>query len=455
MARGALRDYLFILGRKPTLSIAELCSYLADNNLDYSPLKPNSDLALMRIEEDFEPERVILDLGGSSKIGEIIDEHLFGTNWQDIIRNTLSLDNLLNNYLLNRTKVNFGFSSYTLNSSIDIRTLSKFTRALGSEIKQGLKARGINSKFIGAGVKHLPTKFVAEKLLDQGAEITIVVDEKRIYFAKTLAVQDYKGYHKRDYERPKRTPEVGILPPRVAQIMLNLLAPNDISEIYDPFCGCGTILQEALLRGKNVKGSDLSLEEVEATKDNLNWLLKQEDIINSREDIGAIGDIFISDAREISKHLPPASIEAVVTEGYLGPLADSLATDEISMRKLVTKMRELYISFFSELRKVLKDEGRIVISFPYYRISVGRQTPQSELNSILISDLSLDIVDDITSLGYKYEKPFPPNIANFSVCKVTPQGGLLYDREDKEAIVCREIFIFTKCYSSGALKMGS
>jgi len=75
-----------------------------------------------------------------------------------------------------------------------------------------------------------------------------------------------------------------MLPPKLAQMMINIALTPTLSQrereknisIYDPFCGLGTILIEALNSGySNVYGSDLNEKMVEATSKNISFYLKQ------------------------------------------------------------------------------------------------------------------------------------------------------------------------------------
>lgn len=64
---------------------------------------------------------------------------------------------------------------------------------------------------------------------------------------RTSFVQDIESYTARDQARPMRDARVGMLPPKLAQIIINLaLSNNDITEVLDPFCGTGVVLQEGI-----------------------------------------------------------------------------------------------------------------------------------------------------------------------------------------------------------------
>ena len=105
----------------------------------------------------------------------------------------------------------------------------------------------------------------------QGAEIVIVQFDKKLFLGKTIAVQPFKELSFRDYGRPARDDYSGMLPPKLAQIMLNLSGAKPADTILDPFCGSGTILTEAMLMGyQDLVGSDVSSKAIEDTGKNIN-----------------------------------------------------------------------------------------------------------------------------------------------------------------------------------------
>ena len=96
---------------------------------------------------------------------------------------------------------------------------------------------------------------------------------------RVIGVQDIDAYAKRDQARPARDAKVGMLPPKLAQILINLCGPlKPGAVILDPFCGTGVVLQEALLMGYRAYGTDLSERIVEYSEKNLTWLMKSKNI---------------------------------------------------------------------------------------------------------------------------------------------------------------------------------
>lgn len=64
---------------------------------------------------------------------------------------------------------------------------------------------------------------------------------------------------------------VGMMPPKIAQIMINLASQGDRNILlWDPFCGLGTTLIEAFHSGfLKLYGSDLEKNMTEVTKKNM------------------------------------------------------------------------------------------------------------------------------------------------------------------------------------------
>ena len=92
-----------------------------------------------------------------------------------------------------------------------------------------------------------------------GAELIIFKQNGSLQLAHTIHEQNIEAYAARDQARPKRDARVGMLPPKLAQTIINLASgphlPNQT--LLDPFCGTGVVLQEALLMGYNVYGTDI------------------------------------------------------------------------------------------------------------------------------------------------------------------------------------------------------
>lgn len=136
-----------------------------------------------------------------------------------------------------------------------------------------------------------------------------------IIVAKTLYVQNIDDYTLRDRGKPCRDPINGMLPPKLAQIMLNLSLSATKPElrnngmVLDPFCGSGTVGMEALLAGRSVVCSDINPIMARATYNNLTWLI-------DRYHLRAVNySVSVADATKHTWELP---IHTVASEFFLG-----------------------------------------------------------------------------------------------------------------------------------------
>ena len=58
-------------------------------------------------------------------------------------------------------------------------------------------------------------------MVERGTDFTLIVAGDTEYFGKTVWVQDIENYSKRDYGKT-RDMEVGMLPPKLAQMMIHI-----------------------------------------------------------------------------------------------------------------------------------------------------------------------------------------------------------------------------------------
>ena len=184
-------------------------------------------------------------------------------------------------------------------------------------------------------------------------------DHNNYLIGLTLAIQDFAKYSKRDMLRPARDNKSGMLPPKLAQIMTNLANLDTTKVFLDPFCGSGTILQEAMLLGyQNINGSDLSNKAVMDTKENIAWLKKEYNLKNNI-------NIQRMATKDLSKFYPSHSIDLIITEPFMGDARLIQKTNDKEILKSIKyELQELYLNTFKEFKKILSPQGRIVFIFP-------------------------------------------------------------------------------------------
>lgn len=319
-------------------------------------------------------------------------------------------------------KKQFGVSIYSLDPTI---RFSEESGRIAFMIKKILQEETIS---VRAVIPQFPAQALSSvqvnenQILTKGAEIVIISGTQRIFIGKTLVVQNYEDYGRRDYQRPARDELSGMIPPKVAQSMINLagqLKPLDY--ILDPFCGSGTLLQEATLLGFRAIGSDLDQKAIENSEKNLEWFRNRYHVAPGRY------KLFRSDAAEISLQLPKFKIAAIVTEGTLGPIYGKLPKKS-EMTGNFKALAKLYTQVFKEFTKFIAIGQRVVMCLPAYKTGAGTYE-------------YMPSVDFALENGYTILDPLPPEVAKkYKFLKVTERKSIVYDRKDQ--IVAREIIVF-------------
>lgn len=413
-------NFAFILGRNPALSIAEIISFLNRDKQEYLISDYSEEIFLLETQNLID----INTLGGSIKIAEIY-YRLDLNNSEDELYNIFSGENLFKQFFHRREgKLHFGISLYLLDEkSFLFNTYRKLLENLSKKIKDNLKEEGQSSGFVRIKDRFLSSVSVDKnELLKKGAEIILIASKSDLYVGKTIAVQQVGSYSLRDYGRPRRDKKSGILPPKLAQIMINLSQVSKDSTILDPFCGSGTILSEGAFMGyQNLIGSDIKNEAISATKENINWLKSQ-----FSERIANINiKLFISDVNNISSLIPKNSVDAIIVEPYLGPPFYRAPSDH-EINAVSVQLSSLYHRAFSEFSKILKKKARVVFIFPAFKS--GGQFKLININ------------DNLKKIGFNQINILNKDLSGKFLKYLTNRNTFLYGRGDE--FIFREILVF-------------
>ena len=340
--------YFFILGTNPALSTAEICALFPNEEI----LLAGKETIILETDKKLIPEELIMRMGGTIKIGEVLFTEK-SPNFDSILKN-------LQPFLIQKEtgKYNFGISYYGQ---------KKFNpHGLAMAIKNYWREQEVNSRWVTSKEKVLSSVVVEQnKLVSKGMEIIFIEDQNKLLIGRTLAVQPFKDLSFRDFGRPSRDDRSGMIPPKLAQIMINLaLSPSPYQGegrgevcIYDPFCGSGTILSEAMLMNyKNLIGSDLSDKAITDTESNIKWI---EDNFNIKD---ARHRIFQANAQSIAQKVKAQSVDAIITEPYLGPQRGNA-----DVYKIKDELEKLYSAALSQFKKILKNDGTIVMIWPIFK----------------------------------------------------------------------------------------
>lgn len=422
-----MSKYFFVLGRNPTLSIAEIISIFKKLTTDYSFLNISNEITVVIVKSLLDMSSVIKTLGGTVKIGEIISEIKFDEKEEEF-EEIFSGENLIENFLPKQEgKLHIGISIYNYGGNPQyVAQLTGQLKALNILVKENLRKKGLKVGFVRVKDQYLSSVSVAKnQLINKGVEIVLILTNKGIMVGKTLAVQEFDSFSFRDYGRPQKDKRSGIMPPKLARMMINLAQVNSSATILDPFCGSGTILQEAIiLEYKDIAGSDISSKAISETQRNLDWLFQNfREVKRSSYNI----KIFPTDVHFITKYFQQNSIDAIITEPYLGPPLYK-KPDASKIEKTLSEVSRLYLEAFWQFTKILKSQGRIVIIFPAFE----------EKRKLYF----VEILDKIKALGFAQKDFFPEEIKKYHALQLTSRNTILYGSQ--EQFVKREILSFQK-----------
>jgi len=231
-------------------------------------------------------------------------------------------------------------------------------------MKSFLKEKDVKCRFVNKKNDEITSAplLVKNKILDKGFELNILPVGDQKEWGSTIAVQDYEFFSKRDYKRPYPNKEKGMIPPKLARIMVNLAGLKEKKTIWDPFCGSGTILQESLLLGLNSIGSDSDPKSIEDTKGNLKWLRSEFDIHY------ASTEVFLQDATLKVKR--SIQFDAIVTEPYIGPVLRSVPGEK-RVDNIIGSLVTLYSKFFNNIADTCKTGTKVVFVVPEFKSRTG------------------------------------------------------------------------------------
>ena len=201
-------------------------------------------------------------------------------------------------------------------------------------------------------------------LIREGYDVTVIGRQGMAHVFVTTEVQDPNLWTKIDIERPRRNAKNGMLPPKLAEMLVHLAGPGHAT-FLDPFCGSGTLLEAAARSGiETVYGSDISPRIIDDAKQNLAWA-QAERLVPEASDIR----LRVADATEPTG-LDAGSIDAIVTEGYLGtPLQGNEPRAFLEEERAVVET--LWQRSLARWTDVLATDGVVIAIWPDYRTATA------------------------------------------------------------------------------------
>lgn len=399
---------LIILGRQPAIGLAELESLFGAELVQ--PLGKHA--ATLSIP----PEKIdFARLGGAIKLCKIV-RSFKAQDWQKA-QQLLQAEPAAFAGLPESGKLKVGLSAYNFPVS------PQRVFAGGLALKKALRTRDRSVRLVpvNEGTALTSAQILHNRLTgNSGREFILIREGTTTICAYTIAEQDITTYTQRDRGRPKRDARVGMLPPKLAQTIINLASTRTLLEaitetpagqepacLLDPFCGTGVVLQEALLMGYSAQGTDLEPRMIDYTRANLTWLRSQYKV---RGDI----HLAVGDATTFQWPLP---IHVVACETYLGQPFTTLPAP--SKLEDVRKTCNIIIEkFLINLGAQIPSGIRLCLAVPAWQCAPGQF-------------LHLPLLDHLSKLGY--------NRLDF---KHAQTDDLIYYREGQ--IVARELLVLTK-----------
>lgn len=394
--------YIAILGRQPAISIAEL-------ERVYQKVRWFSEESALVDSDHFDIER----LGGTQKAGKVI-KHLQRGDWR---QTSIEIVKLYSKQWADYDgKITLGLSAYGFDVS------PRDVQKTGLILKTKLKSTTASLRLIPNQEASLNTAASHHNKLglsDNKVELIVVKGKDgSVTIAESTGAQNITALAARDQGRPKRDAFVGMLPPKLAQIMINL-AGVEKGTVLDPFCGTGVILQEALLMGYNVHGTDLAPKMIEYTEKNIKWLAeKYPSAVKGHSAEWAVGDATDTTwFSEESGRSRPLSIDAVVAETYLGQ-PFSAPPSPSKLTEVRGNCNHIISGFLKNIGKQIKPGTPLCLAVPAWKDGNGNFT-------------HLPLIGKLKELGFT-RAPF----------ETIDQNELLYFRPDQ--VVARELLVLTK-----------
>lgn len=386
--------YIAILGRQPALGIAEL-------ERRYGQASWFSSLSATFQADSFSIEHV----GGSQKAGRVIAS-IPHSDWRKASFKLVSLYS--KKWQTTEGKVTLGISAYGFDVS------PRDVQKTGLVLKSKLKDSSVSLRLVpntDAALSTATSHHNKLGLSDNKVELLVVkgADGSAI-IAESIGAQNITALAARDQGRPRRDAFVGMLPPKLAQMMINMAAGDSLPQrarLLDPFCGTGVVLQEAALLGYNVYGTDLAEKMIRYSRDNLDWLMRGHRLMT---------DVQLAEGDAIDTRWQ-GPIDVVATETYLGQ-PFSAPPSPSKLADVRGNCNHIIKGFLKNIGQQIAPGTPLCLAVPAWRDLAGSVT-------------YLPLVGELEKLGYR----------RVALQSVSPDQ-LLYYREDQ--VVARQLLILEK-----------
>lgn len=412
---------LLVLGRQPEIGIAELESLYGPDKI--IPLRPSAVIV------NVDPCLLAFDrLGGSVKFCKVLTE-VDTVKWNEI-------ENFLVSVSPDHSKSMPAGKMLLGISAIGYPVSAKHIQKTAITIKQSVRKTGRSVRVIPNVESELSSAQVIHNKLTSpnGWELVIIRSGQKSVIAQTIKVQDIEAYSRRDQARPARDAKVGMLPPKLAQIIINLavgLLPAEAAQsvcdippdqpipathykdtlILDPFCGTGVIIQESLIMGYDCLGSDNDPRMIEYASKNIDWL---NSLNRTPLKSGAKASFELGDATSHSWSKKPTII---ASETFLGKPLTSIPNDQV-LKAIMGECDQILRKFLINIAEQIDKDTRLCLAIPCWNHQNNRFS-------------HLPFLDSLEVIGY--------NRLSF---KHSEARDLIYFRSNQ--VVARELLVITR-----------
>jgi len=367
-------DRLYIFGRNPELSLAELISlYHAKDKIPL--VKELTSIGVIfgikkGIGNDINKQEVSKYHASVNDCGSVLKKcrpiATFSNNLGD--NEFISkLEQYFQTIFLN-DKLTWTISEYNSpdlsNSSIYDRVYDNVKVVLKKiRIKKAMFTKPESGRILN------PQKAQRRSLIEEGFELIIWHQSGSFILAHTEEIIDIDALSDRDKNRPFTRPLL-LLGLALARTMVNLIhfeQNQGKPMIYDPFCGMGSIVQEAHLMSYPAIGSDIDNLCVNQSRSNLAWISQKFEIDTLSPD-----SFFLMDITNPDKIRLENFDGSIVSEPDLStPLEEYPTISEAN--KLISQFSEKFSAYLSGFFKILSEKKVAVFIFPQLHTKENRR----------------------------------------------------------------------------------
>ncbi|MGI6103493.1 MAG: TRM11 family SAM-dependent methyltransferase [Patescibacteria group bacterium] len=337
------REVAVVLGRVPSLSLRELEGALVRRGSTITDLNVASGVAIVKADPTPD-ETWFHSLGGATKFGAVAARIPVG--------NPIRLTDAI-----------VAAAEGVETVGVSVIGVPMTPAQLAAEVKQ--RADSVK-RYVLPRTGTVLTAAESKALVGKrsGRELFVYRTKEEDIVLAIEAAQDIDAFTERDRNAPVNDPVRGMLPTKLARMMVNIalgLADRNAWRpvLLDPFVGTGRVLMEGALLGAHVIGADKDPAAARATNDNLAWLAR-----THRLDAASMADAATAiPVERIAGLVSPGTVDAIVTEPFLGP-PQRQPLIPAQRDELFRELTPLYHALFQAGQKLLKSQAGVVVVFP-------------------------------------------------------------------------------------------